>query len=106
MSLKSLSQEVTLVPHYPKTAYVVERLIPFSAIGADVNFVESVKVENGESCKALVDPFYRENFHLYCQKPEQVNLLVNILTSKGLKAVYRIEEIVIRQEMVPAQVEP
>ena len=69
---------IQVVPHYPSTAYITERLLPFSIVGekADEKIrVQSIDLIKGQSCHTMIDPFYEKIFHVYCLKPAGVRVI-------------------------------
>ena len=80
------AQNIQVVSHYPVTAYITERLLPFSIVpeeaGQEIR-IQSVHLIKGESCRSIIDPFYIKIFHVYCEKPTQVQVEIMVNTRQG-----------------------
>lgn len=74
----SWAQSLEIVSHYPASAYVVDRLLPFVVQGGDDSDVRvlHVQVLHGQTCEAVIDPFYSNTFHLQCRQPAVVEARV------------------------------
>ena len=77
-------QQAQIRSHYPQTAFVAGRLLPFQLIQATRVKVTEVQTEGGPSCVGFGDPFYSDQFHLYCENKEPgVRLVVTYTDSSG-----------------------
>ena len=83
------AQSITVTSHYPASAYVVNRLLPFVLNGDDEAVVTRVDTDTGH-CLSLIDPFYPNTFHIYCKKPVVVDLRVQVRNSAGEEVVLDI----------------
>lgn len=93
------AQNVEIVSHYPETAYITERLLPFSVVngGADQEVrIQTVHLIKGESCRSIVDPFYGKIFHIYCETPTQVKVEVSIVNAHQGTSKISMDEFHIR----------
>lgn len=77
------AQNVQIVSHYPETAYITERLLPFSVIGEGDG--QEVRIQSihltGGGCRFMIDPFYGKIFHIYCKTPTRVQVEVSVVSS-------------------------
>ena len=91
-------QDFYVVSHYPETAYITERLLPFSIVGGEVEKIQiqSVHLIKGDSCNFMIDPFYRKIFHIYCVKPTRVQVDVSILGGNQEVSKISMDEFQIR----------
>lgn len=75
------AQSFELVPHYPSSAFVVNRLLPFF-IQSDLELtILEIQLKNHESCSSRIDPFLEKTFHIYCQVPQDV----------GFDVIYKVD---------------
>ncbi len=74
----ALGQEVSVVSHYPETAFVAKRMLPFTVQGASVQKVISVITHGNDSCSTMVDPYYNKIFHIFCREAGSVNLAITV----------------------------
>ena len=71
-------QPLGIVAHYPASAFIAKRLLPFSVQGPSTASIKSVVVTDGDGCKAFVDPYHEMIFHLYCSQPTSLSFEVMI----------------------------
>lgn len=99
--VQSHAQSMGVVSHYPASAYVVERLLPFAVEGEQVSKILSVEVTNAPSCSAIHDPYYSKIFHVYCRKPEVFNVSVRVQVRMGEETVLEIKNLSVAIQRAP-----
>jgi hypothetical protein len=77
------AQSLEVVSHYPESAYVINRLLPFVVRGDDDLRVQAVGISNGPTCESLIDPFYPNTFHIFCRTVAVVDLSIRVSGSAG-----------------------
>ncbi len=102
-AIPSFSQEVTVVSHYPESAFVENRMLPFTVQGESVQSVISVITQGNDSCSTMVDPYYNTIFHLYCREEGVVDLAVTIASDDLFDSFISINNLRIRMEAEPGQ---
>ena len=80
------AQQVEVVSHYPSSAYVTKRLIPFSLVGDEEAHIQSTHLTQGDSCSSILDPHYPKTFHVYCERPTRVR--VELLVIKASQETF------------------
>ena len=96
---------IQVVPHYPSTAYITERLLPFSIVGekADEKIrVQSIDLIKGQSCHTMIDPFYEKIFHVYCLKPAGVRVDITSVNANQETFKTSLDEFYVRGKNEPA----
>ena len=68
LSSSAWSQSLEIVSHYPTTAYMINRMLPFTITGDGTVSVLSVDMDD-ESCTGMPDRFHSQIFHIYCREP-------------------------------------
>ena len=85
MGAKAHAQLVNVVSHYPVSAYVVNRLLPFTVTGeGDVEII-SATLTQGDGCKVFIDKFYSDIFHFYCTEETAAVAEIVYLLNSGQK---------------------
>ena len=100
-----VAQSVGVVSYYPTSAYVTERLLPFTIGDGEGVQVRSVSVTRGESCLGIVDPYHGNVFHLYCRQPDVLSAQVIFADSSGRNLSIDIDGLVINGDNVPGSTE-
>lgn len=71
----SLYAETILIQsHYPNSAYITQRLLPFSLSTNSGLKIENIRLFGTEDCQSLTDPFYPTIFHIYCFQPATMSV--------------------------------
>ncbi len=84
ISWPSYGQNILVTSHYPNSAFITQRLLPFSIDQAAGLKIQSVILFGAEEdCVSLVDPFYPYTFHVYCYNPATFNLSVEVLDQQS-----------------------
>ena len=94
-------EEISIVSHYPASAYVVKRLLPFALSGDDGAQVNQVTITNTGHCSSLVDPFYENTFHIYCRQPVVVDAQVWVTSSEGELEVIPLDNLSVANQRAP-----
>jgi hypothetical protein len=76
--IPSLAQTLEVSSHYPASAYVVQRLLPFAVTNDPEVRVTRVSFGRNPACSTVLDPFYPNTFHLYCYEPGIVDLRIEV----------------------------
>ena len=100
-------QNMSVVSHYPESAFVSNRLLPFTITGGEGEIrITSARVTRGESCVAMADPFHSRVFHLHCRNPEL--LIAEVVFSTGLRdnLIFIVGPFQLFQERSPAGATP
>lgn len=97
----SWAQEFEVLSHYPKTALVVQRLLPFEVKSEDTFKLFKINISNGKSCKTMLDPYHEKVFHIQCRYPELLDMQVQIFDNLGNKHSLEISSISIAQQRAP-----
>lgn len=95
LSQISLAQTtVNIVSHYPDTAFITNRLLPFSVqANGDID-IQSVKIgQGGDGCIVFMDRYYKNTFHFYCDQVTQANAEVEYLLDSSTRLVSVTETI-------------
>ncbi len=108
------AQTLSLVSHFPESAYVANRLLPFSVRESNSSSffsfesaanggvaVGKVDIINGQSCSAAIDPYYPDTFHLFCRVAEVVDVFVHVQTATGAKIYLRLNSLSIASQRAP-----
>ena len=93
---------LTVTAHYPESAYVVERLLPFSVVGVENISITSVEVEGVNSCVAFEDPFHTEVFHIYCREPGTYSFIIRA-RAQGVNQILVINNLLISEQRAPGE---
>ena len=101
LSKLCLAQSLSVRSHYPASAFVTQRFIPFSVQGSGMDKILSVKVESGSSCSAMLDPYYKETFHIYCENPERFDLQVIVKDVVGTEYTLGLQKINVLEQSPP-----
>ena len=73
------AQQLEVVSHYPSSAYITKRLIPFSVVGDEQARIQSTRLTQGDSCSSILDPHYPTTFHIYCERPTRVRVELQVI---------------------------
>jgi len=92
---------VDVVSHYPASAYVTHRLLPFTLSNTTDFKIVSVDLSNGPSCLSFIDPFYSDIFHLYCSSAELVDVSVRLTDSLGNDVTLQLQNLSIATQRAP-----
>lgn len=77
------AQTLSVVSHYPASAFISQRLLPFEISGDSKAYLRSVRLTHGENCQAVLDPFYKQVFHVFCKTPALVSVIADVVKSDG-----------------------
>ena len=84
---RSLAQSTEIQSHYPESAFIINRMIPFQVLnrsegedGANVT-LSSVGIEGDGECSSAVDSHYPDVFHVICRTPGSYNVIVRSRTN-------------------------
>lgn len=97
------AQSLSIVSHYPSSAFVVDRLLPFTVMGPDNLVIESIQITGGEGCQSLVDPFHSKVFHIYCKQASVVSGVVTVLDPVNGKRHLPLSLVNVVEESAPGQ---
>ena len=93
-------QSVSVVSHYPASAYVIKRLLPFVLSGDNGATLFRVDSSSGH-CSSMVDPYYENIFHLYCRKAVVVDLQIWGQGSDGETFMVPLDNLSIATQRAP-----
>ena len=99
------SQTPSVVSHYPESAYVVGRLLPFSIEAFGKVKILGVNLENGKACASQVDLFHQNTFHIYCRDAARVQVSVHVVDEFGEINILSLGELSIAQQRAPSSAE-
>ncbi len=96
-------ENISIVSHYPESAFVRNRLLPFTIAGGEDIRITSARVTRGESCVAMADPFHNRVFHLHCRNPEL--LVAEVMFSSGFREnlIFIVGPFQIFEERMPSE---
>lgn len=78
------AQTLSVGSHYPSSAFVINRQLPFFIAGDGFARIISVRITEGqENCTSVLDPFYDNTFLITCFKPSIVEADIEVLDSSG-----------------------
>jgi len=100
-------ENMSVISHYPESAFVSNRLLPFTIAGGEENIrITSTRVTRGDSCVAMADPFHARVFHLHCRNPEL--LIAEVVFSMGFREnlIFIVGPFQILLERAPGEVTP
>lgn len=78
LSVGAQSENLQVESFYPISAFVANRLIPFTVSGGEGVKVTRVELQDADSCKSLIDPFYPHIFHIFCASPGLIDVAVTV----------------------------
>ncbi len=95
-------QSVEVASHYPASAFVINRLLPFVVNGPEGLRVLRVEVGSNNSCSSLVDPFYANTFHLYCRESGRADLVVQVIDGEGEETSVELQNLAVVVQRPPS----
>jgi hypothetical protein len=98
-------EEFSIISHYPETAFISQRLLPFSIQGNGEVQISSVRVTRGESCRGFADPFHNRVLHLFCRRPDL--MVAEVVFSTGLREnlIFIIGPLRVMESQAPIAIE-
>lgn len=96
-------ENISVVSHYPESAFVRNRLLPFTIAGGEDIRITSARITRGESCVAMADPFHNRVFHLHCRNPEL--LIAEVMFSTGIREnlIFIVGPFQVFEERIPGE---
>lgn len=95
------AQSLSVVSHYPASAYVSKRLLPFTIVGETEIQILSVNFQNGDSCKGMGDPFHKNIFHVFCSEAEVFSTSVVLINEAGELVTLDVDSIAVAVQRAP-----
>ncbi len=101
MGRDCFSQSLDVVSHYPASAYVVDRLLPFVVTGDIGLRVVRVEVIPSGYCPTMVDPYFSNMFHVFCKQPGRIDLDIIVVDQEGLESRLDLRDLSIAVQRPP-----
>ncbi len=95
------SQSLDVVSHYPASAYVVDRLLPFVVTGDIGLRVVRVEVIPAGYCPTMIDPYFSNMFHVFCKQPGSIDLEIVVVDEDGLESQLELGGLSIAVQRAP-----
>ncbi len=104
MGEKVHGQELSVISHYPVSAFVVNRPLPFTVMSDSTIKLYTVTLVNQSSCHSMLDPYYSNTFHIFCRRPELLDANIVIFDAKGKAEIIELKKISIATQRAPSEV--
>lgn len=96
----STMAQVSIVPHYPETAFKIDRVLPFVVSDRNTRIL-SVNVEDGLGCSSLVDAEVKNRFYILCGSPSVISVEIEFQGQDQDRQTLRLSNAVIYRDQEP-----
>ncbi len=100
-SVAFAQSSLQVIPHYPASAFVVNRLLPFVIGGDEEARVMHAEVRPFGACGTLIDPYFPNIFHLYCRETANVDVDILVIDGAGDETQLRLENLSVVIQRTP-----